>query len=274
MASKWWPDVGGLAPPDQFFTAGADDDGVDDDADDFDTGGNDDNDGTVSEASEASEMSELSEAEGVIGEDDEASVAGGGDDDFDNDFDYDLENGKGRGGKGRKAHPRMVYVFGSVSGLQNTSNASISTKKLPRLVVTSTSFKGAAKKLMTALGRHILGLKKGAVLRSKRNQTIKFGKLQLFRVRKVGAERLARLLGAPSSSNTALMARLAQVDPAKMSPKAFVRLNHKYNGIVTFLSEDNAHSSKIRQKNTTIRVQVKIKSDAARHKNMNFLRKK
>lgn len=281
MASKWWPDSG-LAPPDQFFTAGADDDIQDDEStsvqfeEEEGEAGGDTNDESGSEP------------ESIDAED---GAGGGDEDDFDDDFKEttaacgfddtegeegdEMEIGKGKGkGKGRQVHPRMVYVFGSVSGLHNSTNAPISTKKLPRLVVTSTSFKGAAKKLMTALGRHILGLKKGAVMRGKRNQSIKFSKLQLFRVRKVGAERLARLLDAPSSSHTALMARLAQIDPAKSSPKAFVRLNHKYNGVVTFLSEENAQSSKIRQKNTTIRVQVKIKSDAARHKNMNFLHKK
>lgn len=95
----------------------------------------------------------------------------------------------------------------------------------------------------------------------------------MYRVRKLGSEKIADKLSAASTSNEALMARIKQVNPASYG-QVFVQLKHKYNGTVVFFAEKNTSTSKIRQKTTTIRVQVTIVSASPRHKKMRISAKR
>ncbi len=265
--SKWWPNVQ-LAPSEHFFTAGGGREEEDDEDED------------VEEEAAGEDVEEEAAGEDVeeeaAGEDDfEEAGENASDEDMDEDGeeeDVEEERGSGNepatGKRPRVKHNRMVYVLGSLHGLSANSQP-VSLGRYDRLIVSSTSFKGAAKKIITLLCRSLLHLKKGAPLKGRANKKMAFTGLEIYRVRKIGLNKLAQILDAKNSTQAAVTARLEKVNPARF-PEIFVTQKHKYNGTVTFLAEDNALSTRINNKNTVVRVQVTVRSDARKHKNVSF----
>lgn len=152
MSSKFWPDLA-LAPREHFFTAGSDtgDEG----------GADEDSEEALGRGEEGDEIDMDEEFE-------ECGADSDNEDDEDDEEEEDIKEASGGKSK-RVKHQRRVYIFGSVATL-SIGQRKIEAKKLPRLVVTSTSFKGGAKKMISEMCRSLLKLKKGDSLKGNQDR--------------------------------------------------------------------------------------------------------